>query len=43
MRDIDANRDLICPYCFFSGPDKSSKDKFAGKLDLSGSEKLFDP
>jgi hypothetical protein len=36
MIDIEANRDLVCPYCFFGGPDKHSNNVFEAGTDLTG-------
>jgi hypothetical protein len=36
MRDIAANREKVCPYCFFGGPDKHPSDQYVSKYDLTG-------
>jgi hypothetical protein len=44
MRDIEANRDLVCPYCFFGGPDKHPDGPFSNPVDLTGVVgKIFKP
>jgi hypothetical protein len=41
-RFIEANRKLVCPYCFFGGPDKHGIDPFPTKVELSGTlRKVF--
>jgi hypothetical protein len=42
MIDIQANRHLVCPYCFFGGPDKTLASLKTSKYDLTGAVgKLF--
>ena len=44
MKDIEANRDKVCPYCFFGGPDKHPAGPFRATVDLTGTVgKLFKP
>jgi hypothetical protein len=41
-RFIEANRKLVCPYCFFGGPDKQGIDPFPTTVELSGTlRKVF--
>jgi hypothetical protein len=41
-RFIEANRHLVCPYCFFGGPDKHGLDPFPTTVELSGTlRKVF--
>ena len=42
--DIEDNRDLVCPYCFFGGPDKHPNQIVNATTDLTGVVgKLFQP
>ncbi|RZJ13610.1 MAG: hypothetical protein EOP39_00570 [Rubrivivax sp.] len=34
--DIEANRDKVCPYCFFGGPDKHPGTSVTSKVDRTG-------
>ena len=34
--DIEANRDLVCPYCFFGGPEKHPNQLVDAVTDLTG-------
>ena len=44
LRDIEANRNLVCPYCFFGGPDKHPGTTVQNAVDLTGVVgKLFKP
>jgi hypothetical protein len=44
MVDIEANRDLVCPYCFFGGPDKHARPLIEAVTDLTGVVgKVFKP
>ncbi len=36
MVDIEDNRDLVCPYCFFGGPDKHPNQFYDAVTDLTG-------
>lgn len=36
MPDIEANRILVCPYCFFGGPDKHPGTVFHNPVDTTG-------
>ena len=42
MVDIEANGHLVCPYCFFGGPDNTLASLHTSKYDLTGAVgKLF--
>jgi hypothetical protein len=42
--DIEDNRDLVCPYCFFGGPDKHPNQFIEATTDLTGAVgKVFKP
>lgn len=44
MIDIEQNRSLVCPYCFFGGPDKHPNQFVDSAVDLTGTVgKLFKP
>lgn len=34
--DIEQNRNLVCPYCFFGGPDKHAHTELGPATDLTG-------
>jgi hypothetical protein len=36
LRDIEAHRDQVCPYCFFGGPDKHPGTSITNKVDQTG-------
>ncbi|MBA3505745.1 MAG: hypothetical protein H0T80_08200 [Betaproteobacteria bacterium] len=33
--ELEANRDLVCPYCFFGGPDKHAANALLQTVDLA--------
>jgi hypothetical protein len=39
--EIENNRDKVCPYCFFGGPDKHPIDVYKSKYDLTGAVAQF--
>jgi hypothetical protein len=42
VRFLEAHRDLLCPYCFFGGPDKHAPDPLLTGVDLTGVRRRID-